>query len=189
MLLRFEQTTLALKMSFCSITIWILPEVEFTLQLWLTSTILPYPSQNLRDLAVSAISDENVNILAQLLLGLLKIEVADCDALTDRGVLALANYCQLLQKVKFWTRCGAISDTSMIPLISNCPLRTIWLGKTNISDATMAALANNVRGLSLLSLRIGDSARITSSAQLRTVSIWSHFPSWVSALATLLWRR
>ena len=105
----------------------------------------------LRELSISdyeKITDLSLLELARLGPKLRYLSAAKCHRLTDLGVTAIAKHCYNIRG------CEAVSDVSLQALATNCSkLRSLDIGKCDVTDAGLEVVSRNIPALRKLSVR------------------------------------
>lgn len=113
----------------------------------------------LRELSVSDcvnITDFGLYELAKLGATLRYLSVAKCDQVSDAGLKVIARRCYKLRYLNC-RGCEAVSDDSIIMLAHSCArIRALDIGKCDVSDAGLHALAESCPNLKKISLRNCD---------------------------------
>nr|XP_046208471.1 protein AMN1 homolog isoform X2 [Oncorhynchus gorbuscha] len=105
-----------------------------------------------------------VRTLAASCPGLQVVDLTECAAVTDEGVLALAHGCSSLEVLSLWG-CSAVGDAALLALAGNCRLlHSLNLSGTQVTDEGVIGLATAPCSNSLKELQLARCRNLTGKA-------------------------
>ncbi|KAJ1790081.1 hypothetical protein LPJ62_002107 [Coemansia sp. RSA 2167] len=113
---------------------------------------------------VDFISNANVfdvDQLAQGLRGLLRINILECELLSDRALASLAIFCPKLEAADI-SKCSRFSDMGVVELVQSCRgLKYLDISRLAVTDNSLTVIGNTQRELEVLLM--SGCPRITSA--------------------------
>ncbi|KAJ2832696.1 hypothetical protein J3B01_004737 [Coemansia erecta] len=109
----------------------------------------------------SYITDYFVDQLAQGLRGLLRINILECELLSDRALASLAIFCPKLEAADI-SKCSRFSDMGVVELVQSCRgLKYLDISRLAVTDNSLTVIGNTQRELEVLLM--SGCPRITSA--------------------------